>query len=274
MCVSCVAAASGVNDPEGSSEVGGYMTPRSLETPVCGSGHHISQSSHFSKATSSSHTTGFSSSTHQIRDPYASRVPSALRASNKSTKSEGAEQSLRAPCQAEPPTSHKHHQPQHREHPLQHHNPHQHKKTKDIHQNDSERVEGSDNDDTSIYTILIRFPAASKTVDDSKTRDQRSKSATKKSANSSIHQQLNNFQRSRSIHEAGYLPSNQHPHRTSIQMLLESPADDENSPMVSSDMRSSVNIEGKDRKESTQFPCGFADYGFAAIISKWIANFD
>ena len=35
-----------------------------------------------------------------------------------------------------------------------------------------------------------------------------------------------------------------------------------------------VNIEGKDKKESTQFPCGFADYGFAAIISKWLANFD
>jgi len=27
LCVSCVAAASGTNDPEGSSDVGGYLTP-------------------------------------------------------------------------------------------------------------------------------------------------------------------------------------------------------------------------------------------------------
>ena len=57
LCVSCVAAASDTNDPEGSSEVGGYMTPRSLETPVCASGHHLTQVSHFSKATSSSQAT-------------------------------------------------------------------------------------------------------------------------------------------------------------------------------------------------------------------------
>ena len=86
-----MAAASSTNDPEGSTDADGYLTPRSIETPV-GGGHHLSHVGHLTKSSSAYPETGFSSSSHQIRDPY--RVPQNLRLSNKSTKSDGDEQNL------------------------------------------------------------------------------------------------------------------------------------------------------------------------------------
>ena len=263
LCVSCVAAASGGNDPEASSDVGGYLTPRSIETPVGGSGHHLTQVSHLTKSSSAYPETGFSSSTHQIRDPYASRLPPNLRASNKSTKSDGDEQTLHTQAEHQHHT-HKSHQAQsqnlhhHHQHHHHHHHNHRHQKCKEPQQqnnslqqvSDQDKAE-SDNDDNSIYTILIRFPPASGTIESSKSSSkQRHKGTAKNGGTYSTNNITNNLQRSKSVHDAGHLESNQLSHRipigTSIQMLLESP-DDENTPMVRTEMTSSAKFGGKEK---------------------------
>ena len=260
LCASCVAAASSTNDPEGSSDVGGYMTPRSIETPVGGGGHHLTQVSHLTKSSSAYPETGFSSSSHQIRDPYASRLPPTLRASSKSTKSDGDELNLHTQAEHQLHT-HKPHQaqtqnPRHHHHHHNHHHHHHLQKCKESQQqnnslqqvSDHDKAE-SDNDDNSIYTILIRFPPASATIESSS--GQRHKSTAKNGGNYSTNNISDNLQRSKSVHDTGHLDtghlqSNQHPHRTSIQMLLELP-DDESTPMVRTDMPSSSKVDSTDK---------------------------
>ena len=254
LCVSCVAAASGTNDPEGSSDVGGYLTPRSIETPV-GGGHHLSHVGHLTKSSSAYPETGFASCSHQIRDPYASRVPPNLRFSNKSTKSDGDEQNLHTQKQHSSDTHfHKSQiaQTQNTSQQQSRQNNHRHKTSDDFqHQTDSSQhttdhdVAESDNDDNSIYTILIRFHPPSGTREENGTSCKRHKKKSK-NGSSTINQVSNNLQRSKSVHDPGNLKPNQHPHRTSIQMLLESP-DDENTPMIRTDLPTSVKNIGKEK---------------------------
>ena len=95
------------------------MTPRSIETPVGGSGHHLTHVSHLTKSSSAYPDTGFSSSSHQIRDPYASRLPPNLRTSSNNTKSDGDELNLQ--IQAEHHHTHSPKPNQAQSQPLPHH---------------------------------------------------------------------------------------------------------------------------------------------------------
>ena len=263
MCVSCVAAASGTNDPEVSSD-GGYLTPRSIETPV-GGGHHLSHVGHLTKSSSAYPETGFASSSHQIRDPYASRVPPILRESGKSTKSDGDERKLYTQKHQDHYTqSQKLQQAQnqntcHQQHLQPHLHNHRHPKCKDSNQQtdalqhacDPDKAD-SDNEENSIYTILIRFPPASSTTGENSTSSKRHKKKSKEGGNSSTNTVSNNLLRSKSVHDTGNIKPNQHPHRTSIQMLLESP-DDENTPMIRTDLPlSSMKNGGKEMSINTK----------------------
>ena len=243
LCVSCVAAASG--DPEASSDVGGYLTPRSIETPI-GGGHHLSHVSHLTKSSSAYPETGFTSSSHQIRDPYATKVPPNLRLSNKSTKSDGDETNLHTQKQHSRDT-HVHKSQIAQNQSTSHRQPHSHRhqKSENFHQktdssqhtSENDKAE-SDNEDNSIYTILIRLPPPSGAHEENGVPCKRHKKKSKNGGNQ-INQVSNNLHRSKSVHDQGNLKPNQHPHRTSIQMLLESP-DDENTPMIRTDLPNSV----------------------------------
>ena len=258
-CASCVDAAT--QDVEGSSDVGGYVTPKSIETPV-GGGHHLSHVGHLTKSSSAYPETGFS---HQIRDPYASRVPFNLRASSKSTKSDGDDQNRQNQAQHTHPytNSHKAQPAQNQSTHLHHHNPppnnHRHQPGREPHQqsdslahaSDHDKAAESDNEENSIYTILIRFPPASEVVEGSNASS--NKRHKRKSRNGSGSSTANNLQRSKSVHDTEPLKSiNENPHRTSIQMLLESP-DDEKTPMIRTDLpSSSIKSSSKEKLANTQ----------------------
>ena len=249
LCVSCVAAASGSNDPEGSSDVGGYLTPRSIETPI-GGGHHLSHVGHLTKSSSAYPETGFTSSSHQIRDPYATRVPTNLRLSNKSTKSDGDEHILHTHKQHSRDT-HLNKSQKAQNQTMSQHNP-RHRKMEDSHQktgssqhtSDNDKTE-SDNEDNSIYTILIRLPPPSGTHEENGAPCKRHKKKSKAGCNT-VNQASNNLHRSKSVHDQSNIKPNQHPHRTSIQMLLESP-EDENTPMIRTDLPTSVKSMSKEK---------------------------
>ena len=245
--------AAATQDPEASSDACSYMTPRSIETPV-GGGQHLSHVGHLTKSTSAYPETGFSSGAQQIRDPYA--VPSNIRFSSKSTKSDGDRQPS-MPSQA-PITLHHNH---HHHHPdctnkthqaqgeiHQRHLSFQHscKDTESQFQTDSRAKPSDDHDkvdsdteDNGIYTILIRFPphvssSSTSTKNQNTTCDgHRQNIKTKKEGNlMPNNESKNNMQRSKSVHDPVRLNCTQHARRTpSIQMLLESP-DDENTPMI------------------------------------------
>ena len=241
--------AAATQDPEASSDACSYMTPRSIETPV-GGGQHLSHVGHLTKSTSAYPETGFSSGAQQIRDPYA--VPSNIRFSSKSTKSDGDRQSSMS-SQAQKTFNHHHPDCTHKSQQAQiekyqrhisHHHPC--KDTESQLQTDSTPKQSADRDkvdsdteDNGIYTILIRFPphvssSSNSTKNQNTTCDgHRQKVKTKREGNSMPNNESkNNMQRSKSVHDPVRLNCTQHARRTpSIQMLLESP-DDENTPMI------------------------------------------